>query len=159
VPFFADNFGIQVPMIIAAQHYPFLRAFDRDFILGPYGHDQADPADLCALEETSGLSGDAAVVRDDRMTISTRKRPVTGKAHHFTGRHGVAPDRLVTAGLLDRGRSRMTQFRYLSPFGPKARRCLTGSCLTDARAPATKLTARPRICGYVFCTVARNHAA
>ena len=84
---------------LAAQHYPFLRAFDRDFISGHMGMIKPDPAIYAALEDTSGLSGDALLFTDDRIDNINAANARGWQTHHFTGPDGWA-DRLVTAGLL-----------------------------------------------------------
>ena len=99
IPVFSlTNFGIQ-SYDLAAQHYPFLRALDRDFISGHMGMIKPDPAIYAALEDTSGLSGDALLFTDDRIDNINAANARGWQTHHFTGPDGWA-DRLVTAGLL-----------------------------------------------------------
>ena len=92
------NFGIQ-SYDHAAEHYPFLRAFDRDFISGHMGMIKPDPAIYAALEEGSGLSGDALLFTDDRIDNINAANARGWQTHHFIGPDGWA-DRLVAVGLL-----------------------------------------------------------
>lgn len=63
--FSLTNFGIQT-YDIAAEVYPFLREFDRDFISGHMGVIKPNPQIFQMLEDESGLSGDALIFADDR---------------------------------------------------------------------------------------------
>ena len=99
VPVFSlTNFGIQ-SYDHAAEHYPFLRAFDRDFISGHMGMIKPGPAIYAALEEGSGLSGDALLFTDDRIDNINAANARGWQTHHFIGPDGWA-DRLVAVGLL-----------------------------------------------------------
>ena len=99
IPVFSlTNFGIQ-SYDHAALHYPFLRAFDRDFISG---HMQViKPADRIyqMLEEASGLSGADLIFTDDRKDNIAAAQARGWRTHLFEGPQGWA-DRLVAEGLL-----------------------------------------------------------
>ena len=58
-----------------------------------------DDAIYAALEEGSGLSGDALLFTDDRIDNINAAKARGWQTHHFTGPDGWA-DRLVAAGLL-----------------------------------------------------------
>ena len=99
VPVFSlTNFGIQ-SYDLAATHYPFLRAFDRDFISGHLGMIKPTPAIYAAVEEGSGLPPEALLFTDDRADNIAAAAARGWQTHHFTGPQGWA-DRLVAAGLL-----------------------------------------------------------
>ena len=99
VPVFSlTNFGIQ-SYDLAATHYPFLRAFDRDFISGHLGMIKPSPAIYAAVEEGSGLPPEALLFTDDRADNIAAAAARGWQTHHFTGPQGWA-DRLVAAGLL-----------------------------------------------------------
>lgn len=99
VPVFSlTNFGIG-SYDLAARHYPFLRAFDRDFISGHMGMIKPDPAIYEALETGSGVPPQALIFTDDRADNITAAQARGWQTHHFTGPQGWA-DRLVAAGLL-----------------------------------------------------------
>lgn len=99
VPVFSlTNFGIQT-YAIAEGRYPFLKAFDRDFISGHLGVIKPDPGIYEALEQGSGLSGAALLFTDDRTDNITAAATRGWQTHHFEGAAGWAA-RLVDAGLL-----------------------------------------------------------
>lgn len=99
VPVFSlTNFGIG-SYDLAAQHYPFLREFDRDFISGHLGMIKPDPAIYDALETGSGLRGEDLLFTDDRADNIAAAQARGWQTHHFEGPQGWA-DRLVSAGLL-----------------------------------------------------------
>ena len=99
VPVFSlTNFGIG-SYDLAARHYPFLRAFDRDFISGHMGMIKPDPAIYEALETGSGVPPQALIFTDDRADNIMAAQARGWQTHHFTGPQGWA-DRLVAAGLL-----------------------------------------------------------
>lgn len=99
VPVFSlTNFGIG-SYDLAARHYPFLRAFDRDFISGHMGMIKPDPAIYEALETGSGVPPQALIFTDDRADNIAAAQARGWQTHHFTGPQGWA-DRLVAAGLL-----------------------------------------------------------
>ena len=99
VPVFSlTNFGIQ-SYDYAATHYPFLRAFDRDFISGHMGVIKPDPTIYEMLEQTSGMSGGDLIFADDRADNITAAAARGWHTHLFEGPQGWA-DRLVAEGLL-----------------------------------------------------------
>lgn len=101
VPVFSlTNFGIQ-SYAYAATHYPFLNAFDRDFISGHLGVTKPDQRIYALLEEGSGLRGDALLFADDRSDNIAAAGQFGWQTHLFEGPQGWA-DRLVAAGLLTR---------------------------------------------------------
>lgn len=101
IPVFSlTNFGIQ-SYDHAATYYPFLRAFDRDFISG---HMQViKPASRIyqLLEEGSGLSGTDLIFTDDRIDNIAMAASRGWRTHLFEGPQGWA-GRLVAEGLLTR---------------------------------------------------------
>lgn len=99
VPVFSlTNFGIQ-SYDHAATHYPFLRAFDRDFISGHMGVIKPDARIYQMVEDASGLAGDALIFADDRADNITAAKARGWCTHLFQGPQGWA-DRLVAEGLL-----------------------------------------------------------
>ena len=99
VPVFSlTNFGVQT-YDHAATHYPFLRAFDRDFISGHMRVTKPSPRIYEMLEEESGLSGDALLFTDDRTDNIDAATARGWRTHLFDGPQGWA-DRLVAEGLL-----------------------------------------------------------
>ncbi len=99
VPVFSlTNFGIQT-YDIAAQKYPFLRQFDRDYISGHLGVIKPDPAIYEAVEQTCGVAPEALLFADDRADNITAAAARGWQTHLFTGPQGWA-DRLVASGLL-----------------------------------------------------------
>ncbi len=99
IPVFSlTNFGIQ-SYDLAARHYPFLRAFDRDFISGHMKVIKPDPRIFEMLETGSSLSGADLLFTDDRRDNITAAAARGWQTHLFEGPAGWA-DRLVNAGLL-----------------------------------------------------------
>ena len=98
--FSLTNFGIQT-YDHAAQHYPFLRAFDRDFISGHMAVTKPDPQIYAQLEEGSGLSGAELLFADDRADNIAAAQTFGWQTHLFEHPQGWA-DRLVAEGLLTR---------------------------------------------------------
>jgi 2-haloacid dehalogenase len=96
--FSLTNFGIQT-YDMAAEVYPFMRKFDRDFISGHMGVIKPDVRIYEMLEEASGLSGDALIFADDRQDNIDAANARGWKTHLFEHPQGWA-DRLVSEGLL-----------------------------------------------------------
>ncbi|KEJ97211.1 HAD family hydrolase [Pseudosulfitobacter pseudonitzschiae] len=96
--FSLTNFGIQT-YDIAAEVYPFLREFDRDFISGHMGVIKPNPQIFQMLEDESGLSGDALIFADDRDDNIAAAAARGWKTHLFRNPEGWAA-RLVSEGLL-----------------------------------------------------------
>ncbi|MEL6465856.1 MAG: HAD family phosphatase [Pseudomonadota bacterium] len=99
IPVFSlTNFGIG-SYDFAATHYPFLNAFDRDFISGHMQVIKPDPTIYKMLEEVSGLRGESLIFTDDRSDNIAAAQMRGWRTHHFHGPQGWA-DRLVKEGLL-----------------------------------------------------------
>lgn len=99
IPVFSlTNFGIQT-YDLAARTYPFLRAFDRDFISGHLGMIKPDPNIYARLEDGSGLAGNAILFTDDRQDNIDAAQARGWQTHLFDGPDGWAK-RLVAEGLL-----------------------------------------------------------
>ncbi|MEL6617301.1 MAG: HAD family phosphatase [Pseudomonadota bacterium] len=99
VPVFSlTNFGVQ-SYDHAATFYPFLRAFDRDFISGHMQVTKPSARIYEMLEADSGLSGDALLFTDDRADNIDAAGARGWRTHLFDGPQGWA-DRLVAEGLL-----------------------------------------------------------
>lgn len=99
VPVFSlTNFGIQT-YDLAAEHYPFLRQFDRDFISGHMKVIKPEPEIYQMLEDATGLSGPELIFTDDRADNIAAAHARGWKTHLFEGPQGWA-DRLVAEGLL-----------------------------------------------------------
>lgn len=99
IPVFSlTNFGIET-YAIAEQKYPFMGAFDRDFISGHMGVAKPDKKIYQLLEDGSGLSGDALLFTDDRPENIEGAALRGWQTHLFEGSQGWA-ERLVSAGLL-----------------------------------------------------------
>ena len=96
--FSLTNFGIQ-SYDFAATHYPFMRAFDRDFISGHMAVIKPDPQIYQMLEDASGLSGHDLIFTDDRADNIAAAGARGWNTHLFEGPQGWA-DRLVAEGLL-----------------------------------------------------------
>jgi 2-haloacid dehalogenase len=96
--FSLTNFGIQ-SYDFAATHYPFMRAFDRDFISGHMAVIKPDPQIYQMLEDASGLSGADLIFTDDRADNIAAAGARGWNTHLFEGPQGWA-DRLVAEGLL-----------------------------------------------------------
>ncbi|MEM6311611.1 MAG: HAD family phosphatase [Pseudomonadota bacterium] len=100
VPVFSlTNFGVE-PYAVASEVYPFLRAFDRDFISGAMRVTKPSPQIYAMLEEASGLSGAALLFGDDRAENIDAASARGWRTHVFDGPQGWA-DRLVAEGLLE----------------------------------------------------------
>lgn len=100
VPVFSlTNFGIQT-YVIAAERYPFLNRFDRDFISGHLGVIKPDVGIYHALETDSGVPAEALLFTDDRADNIAAAAARGWQTHHFEGPQGWA-DRLVAEGLLN----------------------------------------------------------
>lgn len=101
VPVFSlTNFGIQ-SYDYAATHYPFLRAFDRDFISGHMQVIKPAAKIYQMLEDTSGHRGAELIFTDDRIDNIAMAASRGWRTHLFEGPQGWA-DRLVSEGLLTR---------------------------------------------------------
>ncbi len=99
VPVFSlTNFGVE-SYDVAAGHYPFLEAFDRDFISGHMKVMKPDARIYEMLEEATGLQGDALIFTDDRPENIDAAGERGWRTHHFASPRGWA-DRLVDEGLL-----------------------------------------------------------
>ena len=96
--FSLTNFGIQ-SYDFAATHYPFLRAFDRDFISGHMAVIKPDAQIYQMLEDASGLNGADLIFTDDRADNIAAAKARGWNTHLFEGPQGWA-DRLVSEGLL-----------------------------------------------------------
>ena len=96
--FSLTNFGIQ-SYDFAATHYPFLRAFDRDFISGHMAVIKPDAQIYQMLEDASGLNGADLIFTDDRADNIAAAHARGWNTHLFEGPQGWA-DRLVSEGLL-----------------------------------------------------------
>ncbi len=104
IPVFSlTNFGIQ-SYDLAARHYPFLQAFDRDFISGHMKVIKPDPSIYKMVEEGSGLSGAELLFTDDRPDNIKAAQARGWRTHLFEGPAGWA-DRLVSEGLLTKERA------------------------------------------------------
>lgn len=102
IPVFSlTNFGCET-YDMAAEHYPFMRAFDRDFISGHMKVIKPDPRIYDMLEAGSGLTGDALIFTDDRADNIAAAAARGWRTHLFEGPQGWA-DRLVSEGLLTPG--------------------------------------------------------
>lgn len=99
VPVFSlTNFGVET-YVLAETRYPFLKAFDKDFISGHMGVIKPDPRIYDMLEQGSGLSGADLLFTDDRIDNINAATSRGWQTHLFEGSEGWA-DRLVSAGLL-----------------------------------------------------------
>ncbi|MEM8578879.1 MAG: HAD-IA family hydrolase [Pseudomonadota bacterium] len=102
VPVFSlTNFGTDT-YDLAAQHYPFMRQFDRDFISGHMDVIKPDPEIYAQLEGGTGLSGGALIFTDDRADNIAAAAARGWQTHLFEGPDGWA-ERLVAEGLLTEG--------------------------------------------------------
>ena len=105
VPVFSlTNFGVE-SYDYAATHYPFLRAFDRDFISGHMKVTKPAARIYEMVEEGSGLSGDALIFTDDRQDNIDAAQARGWRTHLFEGPEGWAA-RLVAEGLLTEDEAR-----------------------------------------------------
>ncbi|THH35253.1 HAD family phosphatase [Aliishimia ponticola] len=99
IPVFSlTNFGIE-SYDYAAQHFPFLREFDRDFISGHMKVTKPDARIYQMVEEGAGLSGPELLFTDDRPDNIFAASERGWHTHQFTGPEGWAK-RLVGEGLL-----------------------------------------------------------
>ncbi|MFY9210076.1 MAG: HAD family phosphatase [Aestuariivita sp.] len=99
VPVFSlTNFGIQ-SYDFAATHYPFLRAFDRDYISGHMGVIKPDARIFEMLEQSCGIPPAYLLFTDDRPDNIAAAQARGWQVHLFEGPQGWA-ERLVSAGLL-----------------------------------------------------------
>lgn len=99
IPVFSlTNFGIQ-SYDLAAEHYPFLRDFDRDFISGHLGMIKPNPAIYATLEDQSGVAPVDLLFTDDRADNIAAAAARGWNTHLFTGPDGWAA-RLISEGLL-----------------------------------------------------------
>lgn len=95
------NFGIET-YALAATHYPFLRAFDLDFISGHMAVTEPDSRIYEMLEERSGLAGEQLLFTDDRAENIAAAAARGWQTHLFKEPQGWA-ERLVAEGLLTPG--------------------------------------------------------
>lgn len=99
VPVFSlTNFGIET-YDIAAEVYPFLRTFDRDFISGHMGVIKPDPAIYAAVETATALAPDTLLFTDDRADNIAAAAARGWQTHLFEHPQEWA-DRLIREGLL-----------------------------------------------------------
>ncbi|MEL6450560.1 MAG: HAD-IA family hydrolase [Pseudomonadota bacterium] len=96
--FSLTNFGIDT-YEIAAEAYPILRDFDRDFISGHMKEIKPDARIYEMLEDGAGLSGEALIFTDDRADNIAAAQARGWRTHLFEGPQGWA-DRLVAEGIL-----------------------------------------------------------
>ncbi|MBD3665615.1 HAD family hydrolase [Sulfitobacter aestuariivivens] len=99
VPVFSlTNFGVET-YDIAAERYPFLRQFDRDFISGHLRMIKPDPAIYRTVEDSTSLPPGALLFTDDRADNIAAAKARGWQTHLFEGPAGWAA-RLVALGLL-----------------------------------------------------------
>lgn len=99
IPVFSlTNFGVDT-YHMAAAHYTFLNAFDRDYISGHMRVIKPDPRIYDMLETDSGLTGDALLFTDDRPDNIAAAAARGWRTHLFEGSQGWA-ERLVAEELL-----------------------------------------------------------
>lgn len=99
VPVFAlSNFGIQ-SLEIAAQNYPFLGEFDRQYISGHMQVIKPDHKIYEMLESDCGIAPQALIFTDDRPENINTAANRGWQVHLFENSQGWA-DRLVQTGLL-----------------------------------------------------------
>ena len=96
--FSLTNFGIET-YEIAEKKYPFLRAFDRDFISGHMGVIKPDPRIYEMVEDDCGLPPASLLFTDDRADNITAAARRGWRTHQFESWQGWAA-RLVAEGLL-----------------------------------------------------------
>ncbi|MEM9212673.1 MAG: HAD family phosphatase [Pseudomonadota bacterium] len=105
IPVFSlTNFGIQ-SYDYAADFYPFLRAFDKDYISGHMGVIKPNPEIYRMVEEDCGIAPGNLIFTDDRPDNISAAQARGWRAHLFEGPQGWA-DRLVSEGLLTREETR-----------------------------------------------------
>ena len=93
-----SNFGIQT-YEKAADRFPFLRNFDRDYVSGHLGAIKPHAPIYEMLERDSGLSAGNLIFTDDRADNIATAAARGWHTHLFEGPQGWA-DRLVAEGLL-----------------------------------------------------------
>lgn len=102
VPCYAlSNFGAE-SFEIAKSLHPVLGEFDREFVSAHHGLAKPDPAFYAALEEGTGLSGEALIFVDDKAENLAPAEARGWKTHLFTDARGWG-ERLVKEGLLEPG--------------------------------------------------------
>jgi 2-haloacid dehalogenase len=105
VPVFSlTNFGVD-SYDLAARHYPFLRAFDRDFISGHLRVVKPDPRIYEMVEAESGLAGPDLLFADDRTANIAAAAERGWRTHLFETPEGWAA-RLASEGLLTEDEAR-----------------------------------------------------
>lgn len=101
VPVFSlSNFGIQ-SFDHAANHYPFMRDFDRQYISGHMQVIKPDPEIYEMLEVDCGVAPEALIFTDDRPDNVEMAASRGWQVHLFDGPQGWA-DRLMETGLLNK---------------------------------------------------------
>lgn len=99
VPVFSlTNFGLG-PYELARPHYPFLSAFDHDFISGALKAIKPEPQIYEALEQTTGVAAQNLLFTDDSLPNIQAAQARGWNTHHFTGPEGWLA-RLQTEGLI-----------------------------------------------------------
>ncbi|MFO6465278.1 HAD-IA family hydrolase [Jannaschia sp. KMU-145] len=92
------NFGVET-FALARTRYDFLSEFDRTFVSGHLRVIKPDAGIYVAVEDGTGLGGDALLFADDRAENIAAAAARGWRTHHFEGPDGWA-DRLVSEGLL-----------------------------------------------------------
>ncbi|WP_298438133.1 HAD family phosphatase [uncultured Jannaschia sp.] len=92
------NFGVET-FALARTRYDFLSEFDRTFVSGHLRVIKPDAGIYAAVEDGTGLGGDALLFADDRAENIAAAAARGWRTHHFEGPDGWA-DRLVSEGLL-----------------------------------------------------------
>lgn len=98
--FSLTNFGVET-YDLGSEHYPFMKAFDRDFISGHMKLIKPDPKIYETLETSSNLAGQDLLFTDDRAENIAAASARGWRTHLFEGSQGWA-DRLVSEGLLNK---------------------------------------------------------
>ncbi|KAJ57000.1 haloacid dehalogenase [Actibacterium mucosum KCTC 23349] len=99
VPVFSlSNFGVD-SYVVAAQRYPILNEFDRDFVSGHLKMIKPDAAIYEVLETQSGVAPGALLFTDDRADNISAAQARGWRTHLFEGPEGWAA-RLVAESLL-----------------------------------------------------------
>lgn len=99
IPVFSlTNFGIGT-YELARPHYPFLSAFDRDFISGHLRAIKPEPDIYEILERETGVAPDRLLFTDDSAANIAAARARGWQAHHFEGPEGWLA-RVQAEGLL-----------------------------------------------------------
>lgn len=94
------NFGAAT-MEVAKDLHPVLREFDQEFISAHLKRIKPEPEIYAALEQGTGLTGDALIFTDDKPENIAAAAARGWKTHLFEGAAGWR-DRLVAEGLLER---------------------------------------------------------